>query len=103
MSFVSFLKVAFCVALLLCCSFDASPQSIEAGKVVERVVLQSQPNESYAVYLPTSYTTEKSWPTIFCFDPRARGKFALERFVEAAETHGYIVLCSNNSRNGLNW
>src|SRR6185436_3665884 len=46
---------------------------------------------------------DKPWPTVFCFDPRARGKVAIERFAEAADKLGYIVVCSNNSRNGLNW
>ena len=77
--------------------------TLEAGKVNERVVVQSHPDQSYAVFLPTGYTSDKRWPTIFCLDPRARGKVAIERFVEAADHLGYIVVCSNNSRNGLDW
>ena len=95
------------VALLLICSHPASPQTnateLTAGKVIEKVAVQSHPDQSYAVFLPAAYTPEKSWPTMFCFDPRARGSVAIERFVEAAKDLGYIVLCSNNSRNGLDW
>ena len=76
---------------------------LPTGKIVEKVLVQSHPDQSYAAFLPSSYTPERSWPTVFCLDPRARGKVAIERFVEAANEFGYIVLCSNNSRNGLDW
>jgi predicted esterase len=82
---------------------QASTEPIPTGKVVERVVVQLHPDQSYAAFLPSGYTTEKRWPTVFCLDPRARGTIAIERFIEAASEFGYIVLCSNNSRNGLDW
>jgi dienelactone hydrolase len=82
-------------------AYQSPESSIQPGKVTEKVVVQTVPDQSYAVFLPTAYSPERSWPTVFCFDPRARGRFAIERFVQAAEKHGYIVLCSNNSRNGL--
>ena len=81
----------------------ATEASIQIGKVTEKVVLQSHPEESYSLFLPDGYKPEQTWPTIFCLDPRARGKVAIERFVPAAAKYGYIVVCSNNSRNGLNW
>ncbi|HJQ68499.1 MAG TPA: hypothetical protein VKA70_05990 [Blastocatellia bacterium] len=37
---------------------------------------------------------------IYCFDPGARGQMPVERFKDAAEKYGYIVVGSNNSRNG---
>ena len=93
------------VALLSLCLHTSFSQttdsSIQLGKVTDKVVVQTAPDQSYAVFLPTAYSPERSWPTVFCFDPRARGKIAIERFVQAAEKHGYIVMCSNNSRNGL--
>lgn len=100
-------KPMILVALVLLFSPPASSQTsaeqIPIGKVVESVVVKSHPDQSYAAFLPSSYTPEKRWPTVFCLDPRARGKIAIERFVEAATEFGYIVLCSNNSRNGLDW
>jgi len=101
-------KVIILVALLLICSDTSRSQtpselSIQVGKVNENVVLQSHPDESYALFLPNDYKREQPWPTIFCLDPRGRGKTAIARFVPAAEKYGYIVVCSNNSRNGLDW
>jgi len=101
-------KFVILVALLLICSNTSRSQatsefSIQVGKVNENVVVQSHPDESYALFVPNGYKREQAWPTIICLDPRARGKSAIARFVPAAEKFGYIVVCSNNSRNGLDW
>ena len=96
------IRVVLLVAFLLLCPKLIAAQ-VELGKVAEQVVITAHPDQSYALFLPTNYTPDKRWPTIFCFDPRGRGQVAIERFAEAAEKFGYIVVCSNNSRNGLNW
>jgi hypothetical protein len=69
------------------------------GRMVDQVVCQSDPDESYALYLPSGYTATKRWPIIYAFDPFARGKGPVKLFQEAAEKYGYIVVGSNNSRN----
>jgi tetratricopeptide (TPR) repeat protein len=101
-------KIVILVALLLLWSDTSRSQTpvesaIQLGKVNEKVLVQAHTDESYALLLPNGFKPEQAWPTIFCFDPRARGKLAIERFVSAAQKYGYIVVCSNNSRNGLNW
>jgi tetratricopeptide (TPR) repeat protein len=70
------------------------------GVVVERVASLADAAQTYALYLPSGYTPEKSWPIIYAFDPGARGKLPVGLFREVAEQHGYIVVGSNNSRNG---
>ncbi len=94
----------FCLAafalLLLISASKASAQNFPAGKVIERVACQKDANQSYALYLPTSYTATRRWPILYAFDPAARGVLPVERFKEAAEKFGYIVVGSNNSRNG---
>jgi len=79
----------------------AQTPEVEVGKVIDKVIVKSHPDQSYAAFLPKSYTPDRKWPTILCLDPRARGTVAIERFTAAADELGYIVLCSNNSRNGL--
>ena len=81
---------------------QTNSESLPTGVVVGNVTVQAAPDQSYAIYLPENYSAQKQWPAVFCLDPRARGKTALERFVPAAKKYGYIVVCSNNSRNGLN-
>jgi poly(3-hydroxybutyrate) depolymerase len=75
-------------------------EKVEQGKVIERVVSAGDPAKSYALYLPTAYTTTRKFPIIYCFDPAARGAVPVVRFKDAAEKYGYIVVGSNNSRNG---
>jgi len=70
------------------------------GKLNERIVSRTRPEQSYALYLPSVYTAQKKWPILYCFDPLARGGVAVERFREAAEKSGWIVAGSNNSKNG---
>jgi predicted esterase len=77
-------------------------QTLPTGQIVADVKCAADPTESYALYLPTGYTTERSWPVILAFDPGARGRVPVERFQAAAEQYGFIVAGSNTSRNGRN-
>ena len=79
-----------------------APQAsgVPKGQIVEKVICLNDPNQSYALYLPSNYSPDRKWPILYAFDPRARGKLPLERFKEAAEQYNWIVVGSNNSRNG---
>jgi tetratricopeptide (TPR) repeat protein len=74
---------------------------LEKGIIVDTVKCKSNPKFSYALYLPTNYSDLIKWPVIFVFDPGARGKLGVSCFVQAAEKLGFIIICSNNSRNQL--
>ena len=74
--------------------------SIPRGQIVERIETLNDSSQSYALYLPSNYTPDRKWPVLYAFDPGARGRTPVERFKEAAEKYGWIVLGSNNSRNG---
>ena len=73
---------------------------LQTGVIVAKVVALANPEQSYALYLPSAYTTAKRWPIVYAFDPGARGGMPVELMKEAAERYGYIVVGSNNSRNG---
>ncbi|OOG67156.1 hypothetical protein B0E44_14115 [Flavobacterium sp. A45] len=70
------------------------------GVIVDSVKIANTDNESYAVYLPKQYKREVPSAIVFIFDPEGRGKIGIEPFVLAAETYKYILVCSNNSKNG---
>ncbi len=70
------------------------------GRISERVLCKHDPDQSYALYLPSGYSATRKWPLLAAFDPGARGNAPVESFKEAAERYGYIVCGSNNSRNG---
>lgn len=82
-------------------SFVTSSQSkFPTGQVIEKVMCQADASQSYALYLPSNYSPEKSWPILYGFDAGGRGNQPVELFHEAAEKYGWIVVGSNNSRNG---
>ena len=89
-----------------CCIFRCAvslAQDVEhfsAGAVVPKVICAGNPQQSYALYLPSGYSSAKRWPIIYVFDPGGRGPTAVEAIRAAAEQAGYIVAASNNSRNG---
>lgn len=78
----------------------AETESLPPGQILEKVACRSDPSETYALYLPSTYSADRAWPVIYALDPGARGRAPVERFRQAAEVHGYIVVGSRNSRNG---
>ena len=74
--------------------------SLPLGQVVERVPCRDDSAQSYALYLPSGYRPDRPWPILYAFDPAARGSVPVGLFSKAAERLGYVVVGSNNSRNG---
>lgn len=75
-------------------------QTLRAGALVPHETCIAKSDQSYALYLPSQYNPSKRWPIIYAFDPAARGNVPVELMKDTAERHGYIVVGSNNSRNG---
>ncbi len=103
---MKFLGLLLTIPLLsgICLGQAAQPtipeEKPKPGQVIERIVCGANPGQTYALYLPSNYSRNRSWPVVFAFDPGARGKVPVELMKNAAEHYGYIVLGSNNSRNG---
>jgi dienelactone hydrolase len=74
-------------------------QAPAPGIVHASVSVAADPSNSYALYLPSSYSTGKRWPLLLVFDPFGRGEVSVKLFRDAAEKYGFIVVGSNNSRN----
>ncbi len=96
----AFFVATISAAPLFGCQQREDAQSFPPGDLIPRVVALENPQQSYALYVPTKYSHERRWPIVYVFDPLARGPLALAQFQHAAEIHGYIVAVSNNSRNG---
>ena len=79
---------------------SAAVDELPRGVIVDRVVCAADLSQSYALYLPSTYTKERAWPIVYCFEPAARGRLPVEHFQAAAERFGWIVVTSWNSRNG---
>ncbi len=79
---------------------EAPPPVLQAGVLLPKVSSATQPEQSYALYIPSHYSPEKKWPIVYAFDPAARGSMPVKLMKDAAERYGYVVAGSNNSRNG---
>ena len=73
------------------------------GQIIENVVNLSNASQSYALFLPTTYSPEKTYPVIYAFDAHGTGKLPLSMYKKLAEKYGYILIGSNNSKNGTSW
>jgi poly(3-hydroxybutyrate) depolymerase len=94
--------LAFILMLAICAEAQTSTQSQEPlpkGQVIDRVICSKTPEQTYALYLPSTYDPARKWPILYAFDPGARGKIPVTQFKDAAEKYGWIVVGSNNSRN----
>ena len=92
---------------LLALSFVCSPVAgnprahFPQAEAIEKITCKADPTQSYALSLPPGYTPEKKWPIIYAFDPVGRGTVPVKLFQAAAAKFGFIVVGSNNSRNGI--
>ncbi|MEO6882402.1 MAG: PHB depolymerase family esterase [Bacteroidia bacterium] len=78
-------------------------ESFAKGKEIPKIICESDSLQSYALYLPSNYSTDKKWPVIYCFDPHASGLLPVSLYKNLAEKYGYVLIGSNNSQNGTTW
>jgi predicted esterase len=92
------------VSLLLlaavACAPAAGAQDLPRGTIIDDVKCADDPAQSYALYLPSTYSRSHPWNLLLGFHPAARGRAIVEKYRDAAERYGYIVAASNTSRNG---
>ncbi len=91
---------ALILASALCPIFAQTPSGLPKGEVVPRVVCTANPRFSYALYLPSGYREDRPWPVLYGFSPIGSGEEPVQLFRQAAERFGWIVVGSNDSRNG---
>ncbi|MEI6347936.1 MAG: hypothetical protein WCP69_08325 [Bacteroidota bacterium] len=77
--------------------------AIDKGKIIENVVCKKNIETNYALYLPSAYDSANKYPIIIAFDAHGDGLKPVTLFKDQAEKFGYIVVGSNNSKNGLSW
>jgi predicted esterase len=108
-SFLRFPLWIICLAVMLGCGPGntktnnniASFSPVEKGKIIPKVTCKTNYAISYALYLPKNYTTVLKFPVIIAFDPHGSGILPLEKYRDLADKYGYILMGSNDSKNGL--
>lgn len=101
-SILRIVPLGILVSLLVILSSSCSSQTpkVQPGKVADDVAFITRPGLTYAIYLPTVYTSAKRWPVIFAFDPEGDGLLPVEKYHHIAEQFGCILVGSNQSKNG---
>lgn len=115
MQFRSLFFILLSVLVLLSCSSGKDKQkgvvqikdtipkeNFETARIIE-VTCKEDNSQSYAMYLPSNYSIGKTFPAIVAFDAHGKGKLPVSLYKELAEQYGYIIIGSNNSKNGIPW
>ncbi|MEP2026088.1 MAG: hypothetical protein ABJH98_01845 [Reichenbachiella sp.] len=95
------LSLIFIFLALLSVLASAQAMKQPMGQIIDTIKCENSTDQSYALYLPSEYTSDKKWPAIFFFEPMARGRLPLALYAHLAEKYGFILIGSNNSKNGL--
>jgi hypothetical protein len=72
------------------------PDSFPPKKIIEHVVCKNDASQSYALYIPSVEANA----VIYFFDPYANGALPLEKYRSLADAYNFILIGSNNSKNG---
>jgi|SRR5882672_1781463 len=89
----SMLAAAGFVLLYAPCAAAQAPP----GRLEEQVRSVTDTSQTFAVYFPPGYTTERRWPVLLVLDPRGRAPLALKLFQDRAARLGWVILSSYNS------
>jgi predicted esterase len=71
---------------------------LPTGKVIENIACQAAPKERYALYLPSGYRPDRTWPILYAMDARGNGAEVAEILKTGAERYGWIVASSRNTQ-----
>ena len=86
----------------ICTTFNFVTAQGIPGRIIDSVICRSDPGQSYALYIPAKGNSQ-ALPVIYFFDPHADGALPLRKYKALAEAYGFIMVGSNNSKNGNDW
>lgn len=94
-------KIAF-IALFLQASISFSQEvRLLKGAITEGLIVNDSLDETYSIYLPSSFDLARPWPVIFVLDMKGQAKQAISMLTNPAEKEGYILATSNNLNDSL--
>ena len=94
--------VLLLLAFSTCVHADQAPAGTVPGGIINPVVCKADPTQSYALYIPRKGNAA-ALPVVYFFDPHGDGSLPLKKYKTLAETYGFILVGSNNSKNGNDW
>ncbi len=97
------LFISFVFFILSSCKNETSktyPPVNQTGEI-KNIKCRADTSYSYHIYLPYEYKKGKKFPAIYFFDAHARSIQVLDSLKKAAEKFNYIIIVSNDYRNGV--
>lgn len=79
---------------------NAQEDAFQKSVIHDAVAVKGTNTETFSIYFPALYDASKLSAIVFIFDPGGMGKRGIQPFVKSAEKYNYILVCSNDSRNG---
>jgi pimeloyl-ACP methyl ester carboxylesterase len=76
--------------------------TLETGKIISKVLCKEDPSQSYSLYIPAKNNNE-TLTVIYFFDPHGDGSLPLVKYKTLADEYHFILVGSNNSKNGIAW
>ncbi|WP_190809407.1 alpha/beta hydrolase [Flagellimonas sp. S3867] len=64
---------------------------LKKGAILQALPVNDSVSDTFSLYLPTNFTTEKQWPLLLVFDMDGKEKQTLSMFLNAAEEEGYVL------------
>lgn len=94
-------KILLLALILNSTFFYAQELRLLRGAITENLIVNDSVNETYSLYLPTSFSVDRAWPVAFVMDLEGKGKAAVSMLMNAAEQEGYVLASSNNISDSL--
>ena len=90
-------------SLILAISAVSAQQLVlKKGVVIDSLVVNdSIPQETFSLFLPTSFETNKKWPILMLLDLKGNERKGLSLFLAAAEAEGFVLAAPNNLSDSL--
>lgn len=96
------LFIALLTAFYMYSNAGQGPMGFMPGRVINPVVCKADPTQSYALYIPQKGNAG-ALPVVYFFDSHGDGSLPLKKYKTLADVYGFILVGSNNSKNGNDW
>ncbi|MDO1513966.1 alpha/beta hydrolase [Maribacter confluentis] len=71
------------------------------GAITENLLVNDSIGETMAIYTPSNFSLDKSWPVIFVTDMGGNAKSSISMLVNSAEKEGYVLASSYSLNDSL--
>jgi pimeloyl-ACP methyl ester carboxylesterase len=75
---------------------------LSRAQLTDTIRCSTDPTQSYALYIPAK-GNNVAMPVAYCFDPHGSGVLPVRKYKALADAYGFILVGSNNSKNGNDW